>query len=58
MHWVLVLQEKSDAMRSLEEWKMAIELEANSKRKGLRSDNALDRVQTIEGWRTSQRTDA
>jgi hypothetical protein len=57
-NWVLVLNKKSDAKRVLEEWKKAIELQANTKIKAARSDNAAELVQTIEQWRTSQGTDA
>jgi hypothetical protein len=36
---MLVLKEKSDASRVLEEWKKAVGLEANTKIKAARSDN-------------------
>jgi hypothetical protein len=55
---VLVLQEKGNAKKALEEWKKAVELQANTEIKALRSDNALGLVQKIEGWRTGQGTEA
>jgi hypothetical protein len=57
-NWVLVLNEKGNAKRALDEWKKAVELQANTKIKAARSDNAPELVQTIEGWRTAQGTEA
>jgi hypothetical protein len=57
-NWVHGLKVKSDGNRALEERKKAVELEANTKIKAARSDNAPELVQTIEGWRTSQGIDA
>jgi hypothetical protein len=48
-NWVLVLKEKGNTKRALEEWKNAVELQANTKIKAARSDNAIELVQTIEG---------
>jgi hypothetical protein len=48
-NWVLVLKEKSDANGALEDWKMAVELQANAKIKAARSDNVPEVIQTIEG---------
>jgi hypothetical protein len=51
------LKEKSDAKGALEDWKKAVELQADTKIKAARSDNAPELVQIIEGWRTSQGTE-
>jgi hypothetical protein len=48
-----MLNEKSDAKRASDDWKMAVELQANTKIKAARSDNAPELVQTIEGWRAA-----
>jgi hypothetical protein len=44
-NWILVLKEKSDAKSALEEWKKAVELQANAKIKAVRSDNVPELVQ-------------
>jgi hypothetical protein len=56
-NWVQVLKEKSDAPGAFTDWEVAVKLQADTKIKAARSENALELIQTIEGWRTSQGTE-
>ncbi|RFU24803.1 hypothetical protein B7463_g11531, partial [Scytalidium lignicola] len=53
-NWVLPLSNKSDAQGELEVWKTVVELQAETKIKVARSDNAPELLQVIEGWRINQ----
>jgi hypothetical protein len=56
-NWILVLKEKWDAKSALKELKKAVELQANTKIKAARSDNAPELVQIIEEWKATQGTE-
>ena len=48
--WVIPLPDRLDAVNALKKWKLAVELESDTKLKAVRCDNAPELKKTLDEW--------